>query len=413
MIDTLSVTPDAVAQRYRDNSKLIAEPPIAPATVALVTPGFLDAPRGNSVAPTLGIIGVIVLSILAFPLASYLILSLGGGQVALGGIMALIPLGIVFFCVRWIDRWDPEPKLAVVFAFLWGAVMAVILALLVDLGVQTVSAVLGQGGAVPWDFLGAVIQAPLVEELAKGLGLLVLVFVARAHFDGPVDGIVYAAWIAGGFAFTENILYFASELFYSGTIFSEDVAYIFFVRGVLSPFAHVMFTICTGLALGFVAHRGFGRSALFLAFFLGLIPAIALHAFWNGATYVVGNFYLYYAMVQVPLFVFAIVITVFLRRHESKITYDRLCEYANVGWFALDEIPALATARGRRQAMSWAHVQGKRRTMRRYIKDSTRLAFLRHRIINSQDGSGAASHEASLLAAICQSRQSLIAGVQR
>ncbi|BAS09146.1 conserved hypothetical protein [Arthrobacter sp. Hiyo4] len=58
----------------------------------------------------------------------------------------------------------------------------------------------------------ATVQAPIVEEFAKSLGLLMILLLARKHFDGPVDGIVFAFTIAGGFAFTENILYFGRAI---------------------------------------------------------------------------------------------------------------------------------------------------------------------------------------------------------
>ena len=53
------------------------------------------------------------------------------------------------------------------------------------------------------------VQAPIVEEVGKGLGLLLLFVTARRAFDGPVDGVVYGALIGAGFALTENIQYFA------------------------------------------------------------------------------------------------------------------------------------------------------------------------------------------------------------
>ncbi|WKK71029.1 PrsW family intramembrane metalloprotease [Rathayibacter oskolensis] len=115
------------------------------------------------------------------------------------------------------------------------------IALLVDLGVQIA---VYASGAQPSesDFVGAVIQAPLVEETAKGLGVLLVLLIWRRSFDGPVDGIVYAAVVASGFAFVENILYFGSALVEGGL---GSLAVTFFLRGVLSPFAHVLFTACT------------------------------------------------------------------------------------------------------------------------------------------------------------------------
>ena len=103
------------------------------------------------------------------------------------------------------------------------------------------------------DAFSAVVQAPIVEEFAKGLGVFLIFLTARRAFDGPVDGVVYGALVGAGFAFTENIQYFAISFIEGGVV---DVTTTFFVRGILSPFAHVMFTSITGFALGLAARRG-------------------------------------------------------------------------------------------------------------------------------------------------------------
>lgn len=388
----------------------VAPPGAAPADVAARTSppaaGLTGVPRRSNTALVLGIIGVLLLSVVALVIAAYLVIGLGGDAVALGGVMALVPLGIVFFGVRWIDRWEPEPRLAVVFAFLWGAAVAVGVALIVGAGVDPVITSISEGDAFIYDFLGAAIQAPLVEESAKGFGLLVIFFAARRYFDGPVDGIVYAAWIAGGFAFTENILYFGSQLVDVGG-FDGSVFEIFVIRGIMSPFAHVMFTAATGIALGFAArYRSPLAGILFYA--IGLVPSMLLHALWNGALFFVSDFYGYYAIVQVPLFIIGIVIVVALRKQESALTRERLAEYANAGWFAQDEVAALATPAGRRTALAWAARMGKQKAMKTYIHDATRLAFARQRIITGRGGIGAVADEAALLESILESRARLV-----
>ncbi len=212
----------------------------------------------------LGILGVGLLSLLLLGVFGYLVTFLGPGAVAVGFVAALFPLGIVLAAVAWIDRWEPEPRLALVFAFLWGAAAAVAIALIVDLGVQVAAMV--SGGQDTGMFLQATVQAPIVEEAAKGIGLLLVFFVARKHFSGPVDGLVYAAVIAAGFAFTENIQYFGLALVEGGV---DDLGLTFFVRAVMSPFAHATFTALTGLALGLAARRHAGGGATWY-FLVGL-----------------------------------------------------------------------------------------------------------------------------------------------
>ena len=383
----------------------LAQAPESVSRAAYASPGPATAgvaTRSRSLfVPAL--IGFLVLGVVLLVVIGFLFIALGPGIVAVGGIMALVPLAIVLLGIRWIDRWEPEPRGVLLFAFLWGAGASVLVALIVGLVAESVLASAGTGdGAL--EFIGAVIQAPIVEETAKGFGVLLIFLVARKHFDGPVDGIVYAATVAAGFAFTENILYFGAEL---GGGEGASVAGVFIIRGLMSPFAHVMFTLCTGVAIGIAARRR-GAWPGILAFFIGLVPAMLLHALWNGATYVVGDdFFIYYVVVQVPLFIGAIILVVALRRHEAKLTKLRLDEYAAAGWFNPDETTALATGRGRSQAIAWARQHGLAAVMRGYIKDATRLAFIRQRLVIGHDVVGAQVDEAAVLASIVARRAAL------
>lgn len=386
-----------------------AQPGTAPAEVAS-TAGIATIPPtvpGSAARAVLAVVGIILLSLVTLFVAVYLVAGLGVNAFAIGGIMALIPLAIVFFGVRWIDKWEPEPRAAVVFAFLWGAGVSVLLALLV--GAEIDNVITSMGGPGPgYEFFGAAIQAPVVEEFGKGLGVLIIFWAARKHFDGPVDGIVYAAWVAGGFAFTENILYFGSQLVEAGGV-DGSVVQIFLVRGIMSPFAHVMFTAFVGIALGIAARRSSALGAIGY-FLLGLIPAILLHAFWNGALFFVSDFFGYYVLVQVPLFAGAIALVVFLRRQESKLTHDRLAEYAAAGWFDPEEVNVIATPAGRRQALAWARSRGKRPEMKRYLQAATRLAFARQRIITGRGRRTAEADEALLLTTVVDHRRALASG---
>ena len=391
--------------------------PIAPEAPAEVLESTLQPahPQLGQPAPhrftllAVGIIGFIVVGIAVLIVAAYFLSFLGPGLTFVGGILALVPLTIVLLGVRWIDRWEPEPLGILIFAFFWGAGVSVMLALTVDTGVQI--ALASQGG--PNDAtktLQAVVQAPIVEETAKGLGVLLIFLVARRFFDGPVDGIVYAATIAGGFAFSENIQYFGIQLAQEGG-FDGSVGEIFFIRGLLSPFAHVMFTSMTGLFIG-IAARQSNRMLGVGLFFVGLIPAILLHALWNGALSIVYDFYGYYALVQVPLFAIAVVGVVGLRRREVRLTQMRLEEYAAAGWFNAAEIQSLATPNGRRRSRAWAKANGQGKLMRSYIRDVTRLAFTRNRIVTRRDSRMTAqADEAALLRTISTERAQLAAAL--
>jgi RsiW-degrading membrane proteinase PrsW (M82 family) len=384
-----------------------ATAPPAPSAVregALSQPALIDRPPRRYGLVILGSLAIAVLGLIVLLVIVYFIAGLGVGAFTFAGVLALVPLVIVLFGIRWIDRWDPEPRGTLVFAFLWGAGVAVLIALLV--GAQIDNVVNALGGPGPgYDFFGAVIQAPIVEEGGKGLGVLMLFWFARKHFDGPVDGLVYAGMVAAGFAFSENILYFGQAILESGGSV-VGVFQIFFIRGLLSPFAHVMFTACIGIVLGLAASRtGAGGGVGYLL--LGLIPAVALHALWNGSLYIVRDFYGYYALIQFPLFVLAIAIVIYLRRQESRVTRAHLSAYAYAGWFNPDEVGALATGPGRRTAMSWARQHGVGRAMKTYIRASTRLAFARQSMLSGHRVVRAREEEAALLETVVASRRAL------
>lgn len=364
--------------------------------------------KPSSTGTIIGVIAVGILSLVLVAVFAYLVVFLGPGAVAAGFVAALLPLAVVLAAVAWIDRWEPEPRLALLFAFLWGAAASVAIALVVDLGVQIAAMITGGEGS--GDVIQATVQAPIVEETAKGVGLLILFFVARKHFSGPVDGLVYAAVVAAGFAFTENIQYFGLALADGGV---GQLGATFFLRAVMSPFAHVTFTALTGLALGLAArrHAGLGAVGYFL---VGLAGAILLHALWNGSTFVVTSlesFTSYYVIVQVPIFVVLLVMTVLVRRHEIRLTEARLNDYAAAGWFTPGEVQMLATWPGRRQARAWARtLPGDRGTaMADFTRDATRLAMTRQRMITGRNELVHRATEQELLAAIVDARRRLLA----
>ena len=349
--------------------------PVPPPPVSL--PPMPVAPR-RSGAGAVWAIGV--LAIVLIGLVAYFLTFIGTGASLVGMILALIPLGIVLAAVRLIDRWEPEPRVLVVLALAWGAVASVAIALLVDLGLFLVFRPQESAAQLA---VTAIVQAPIVEELAKGIGLLLIFAVGRRAFDGPVDGVVYGALVGAGFAFTENIQYFAIALSDGGV---EQATVTFFMRGILSPFAHAMFTAVIGFALGLAARRGASTGAALGPWCAGVIGAIVLHALWNGSA-VLGDFFALYITLQVPLFIGFILGVIALRREEARLTRARLGEYAAAGWFTAQEVDMLATPAGRRAALAWAaSLRGDRTaTMRTFIRDATALAMTRQRALTGRD----------------------------
>ena len=338
----------------------------------------------------------------------FLLDRLGPPAFIICGILALVPLGICVLGIWWVDRWEPEPRSTLAFCFLWGAGVSVAIALLV--GPYFTLALLELVPSGSADLLGMVVQAPVVEEIAKGAGILLLLLVRRRIFDGPVDGIVFAAAVAAGFAFTENILYFGSALLTAGGSTVYQLGFTFILRGLLSPFAHVLFTACTGLALGLAARRA-GNAWVGPAFVLGLVPAILGHMLWNGGPALLfGDFFVFYFLLQVPFFVLAVTGVWFLRRSEQRLTRRRLGEYAEAGWFSDAEVDMLATGAGRRRAMAWARSRHMAAPMKELIRRSTRLALTRQQIVAGRDVETNREFERTLLREVSSLRSAMFAG---
>ncbi|WP_439594022.1 PrsW family intramembrane metalloprotease [Microbacterium sp.] len=388
--------PSALAQPPQRAGASIPPPAAA---VAPVPTAAAPSRRGRS-AP---IWAAALLVLVLIGLVGYFLTAIGPSASLVGMIVALIPLVGVLFAIRIIDRWEPEPRGLVIFAIAWGAVAAVGIALGVDL---VLSFVFGARDSAVDDAFRAVVQAPIVEEIAKGLGVYLIFVTARRAFDGPVDGVVYGALVGAGFAFTENIQYFAISFIEGGV---ADTGATFFVRGIMSPFAHVMFTSVTGFALGLAARRGARAGRAFGPWMLGLVGAIVLHALWNGSA-VFGDFFVLYLTLQIPLFAVFIIGVIALRREETRLTHARLADYAAAGWFTPQEVDMLATSAGRRTALEWAGtLRGDRRqVMKGFIADATALAAARQRAISGRDPH-AAEDERVLLSRTAAARAALFA----
>ncbi|MBW3086539.1 hypothetical protein KEM60_02763 [Austwickia sp. TVS 96-490-7B] len=348
------------------------------------------------------------LGVLFFVGALFILLTLGEdvgrGGVVVGLMSALLPLMIVVPSVLWLDRFEAEPTRYLVTAFLWGACVATAVAMIVN---STSTGIIAENvGERQASITGAVVIAPFVEETLKGLGVLLLLIMRRREFDGIIDGIVYAALCAAGFAFAENILYFGRAYAEGGT---GGVVGLVVLRGLLSPFAHPLFTGFTGIGLGvFASRRGPFR---YFAPVLGYLMAMTLHGLWNlAAVSIRGGFLLGYLFLQLPIFVGMIIFAVWMRRREARVVCDHLAGYIGHGWFTGPEIAMLGDMSQRRRAREWASRRGGYQAaadMQRLQDQATELALLRQRISRGTGPEDAAAVEQALLEEISWLRQRL------
>lgn len=338
-----------------------------------VDPSAILQGRPPGRAPA-GVIVAIAFSSLCLILVLAFDAMTGGASFLVGLLLALLPLGIWLPAILALDRMEPEPKSALVLAFLWGAGVAALVATVlntVNFMVITDQLVSADDG---W-YWTAVVGAPIVEEILKGFVLFGMLWWRRHELNGITDGIIYASMVGLGFAATENISYFidAAE--------ADQLGIVFLMRAVVAPLLHPLCTAMTGIG---VAVAALSRPGVlrFTAPLIGLAGAIALHSLWNaassrglgglGAAYAIG-------------LVVVVVLWIVVRRERHRLVgliVHYLPKYIPTGVVAMVDVQMLSSLKARKAAREWASARGGRASaeaMREYQQAATELALLHER----------------------------------
>ena len=190
-----------------------------------------------------------------------------------------IPVGIIIYRI---DQFEPEPVSLIVIALVWGGVVALSFAAVVN------SSFLGFfQHLLPTDEVnswGAALVAPIDEEFYKGAGLVMIFLIARREIDGLMDGLVYGAMIGLGFQVVENVQYFVHAAAQSGGTGLGAVVGMFFVRVLIAGlYSHMLFTGLLGFGFAyFITRRGSAtwtkRAGVFAIF---IVASWAAHFVWN------------------------------------------------------------------------------------------------------------------------------------
>ncbi|RKE20544.1 PrsW family intramembrane metalloprotease [Streptomyces sp. TLI_171] len=283
--------------------------------------------------------------------------------------LALLPLPFVLGSLAWLNQTARVPIRHTLFCLAWGACAATTVAIMAN-GWASDFLIAHQGAR--GETLGAEFATPLIEEVAKGSALLMLLLPLRrrhrceqdrpcgrlrrllwhrrgsdvAHFrPAPAGrqrarssprtlaaGTVLGGVTACGFAFTENALYL-------GRAFTADrqarldaiglgqapslrdfdgTVHTFVLRALLSPFAHPLFTALTGLGLAITLTTG-RRWLASIGAPVGLLLAMALHGVWNAAAGLgTDGFLLVYGLVMVPCFAALVCFAVWAQTRRTR-----------------------------------------------------------------------------------------------
>src|SRR3989337_3297973 len=122
-------------------------------------------------------------------------------------VSSFVPPLMFLILVRNTERYGQEPWSRVLRTFLFGAIVAILIAFVLEILLVALYDDYGPVYLFLRKDLGVVVLAlviaPVVEEFAKGVG----VYLARPAIDEPEDGLVYGAASGLGFAASENLLY--------------------------------------------------------------------------------------------------------------------------------------------------------------------------------------------------------------
>ncbi len=167
------------------------------------------------------------------------------------------------------DRHLPEPPGNLVLCFMLGIVAAGISKAmymgLEPLGLRYDAVALADTSSLAL-FAYSMLAIGPIEELAKLLPFLVVVIRLRA-FDEPLDGIIYASFIALGYAAVENYHYLD---FLTGV---ESIA-----RGFAGPVIHILFA---SIWAYWITTAWLQNESIVLPALLGFLLAAGLHGFYD------------------------------------------------------------------------------------------------------------------------------------
>ena len=298
----------------------------------------------------LAIVAVIVVALVVSSILNYVYLDTIPGRASLYGLLAvaLIALG-TFILVNAYNR-DPAMRRKHLIR------AAVLIGLGVLLWLLVIDVFLFTQSAGPGLDTSLAFMAGILEELSKGVAVLLLFLVMRNEFDDVVDGIVYGAAVGLGFNYLESISYMTN--IYS--IFAPEGAggvaagVQWYARQVLGLFfGHATYTAFIGAGVGIARQLPHMRQKV-IAIVAGFIVAIAGHFAWDAwaalfpidtTVFVIVEIHLRTLILEGPFTAALIALLIFGIRYEGQNLREQLQKEAATGQGAIlpDEVPILAS----------------------------------------------------------------------
>ena len=183
---------------------------------------------------------------------------------------AIIPMSIYLYFLWKFDKNEPEPIKFVIYHFLYGATVAIIIGIIAS---KIISIPLNIVFTEETNnLLTIILIAPFVEEIAKAS--LLFQTIKSKNVDNLTDGLIYGGAIGLGFGMTENFLYFI--------VFSKSFVEflpLFMLRTSFSAVMHCLSTASVGGLMGLAKYSS-DLKLIFSSIF-ALIFAMFIHFTWN------------------------------------------------------------------------------------------------------------------------------------
>jgi RsiW-degrading membrane proteinase PrsW (M82 family) len=283
-----------------------------------------------------------------------------------------------------LDFLEREPPSLRVLAFAWGGLVATSVSIPGSNALENLMAKLGSPHlAADW---GAALAGPTVEEIAKTLGVVAIVLIARAQVNSVLDGVVYGALVGLGFQIVEDVVFAVGAVSVAGAGDQvQPVISTFLVRGFLAGvWSHTLFGALAGAGIGYLVVRQDRTRPYRIAMAgLALFGAWASHVLWNSPLFRddLGNGALALLAVLVFKGLPPLVLILYLvrRAHDQEAAYyvSKLATLRDPALITEGELRALGSgsrrAAARRHAAARAGRRG-RSAVRRLQRAQARLA---------------------------------------
>jgi RsiW-degrading membrane proteinase PrsW (M82 family) len=299
-----------------------------------------------------------------------------------------IPVFFFAWFIYWMDRYEKEPKYMLVAVFLWGAIVAASVAFVVNTSLASGVYLFTQSEAATNLTTGTLI-APVVEEILKGMAVLVVFLAARHEFDSILDGIVYAGIVALGFAATENTLYIYRDGYLQGGY--SGLLSLVFIRVILVGWQHPFYTafIGIGLAITRLTRNPLTRLAALSG---GLGLAIFLHSLHNTLASMVRGFggLVLGTVVDWSGWIFMLLLALWAIYREQRWIVTHLREEVGLGLLTPVQYRTACSAWSQGITRFGALFNGRFQATSRFYQLCAELAYKKHQLatLGDEDGNG-------------------------